>query len=254
MAIIKVKNKLVKAELVIFDKDGTLVDFCYAWERIARARTKIMVGQMGIAPSLAREILRSFGVDPDNDFVDPRGPLAQASQEDEVIIAASILYREGYPWDEARQIAEKSFKKAEALYTLSQLTRPVPGVNLLLEKLKKAGVKTAVATIDNYHRTLKILDLIGAGDFFDFVVSREDVKNTKPHPEMIHIICQNLGISPKKAVMVGDAVNDMIMGKKAQVALTVGILNGINSPESFSGWADVIIESLLQIKVNSEEE
>jgi len=251
MAIIKIKDKLVKGKLIIFDKDGTLVDFCHAWERLAKARTKMMVEKMGISSSVAREILRSFGVDPDSGSIDPRGPLVQASQEDEVIIAASILYRKGYPWDEARQIAEEAFKMAESLYTLKELTKPAPGVNPVLTRLKNAGLKIAVATIDNYHRTLEVLEIIGIRYFFDLIVSKEDVKHTKPHPEMVLTICKRLGIPPEKTLMVGDTVSDMIMGKRAKVAFTVGILNGVNSPEAFSGWADVIIQSLFQINVNS---
>ena len=251
MAKIKIEKKLVEGELVIFDKDGTLVDFCYTWEKIARARIRILAEKMRVSSFVTREISRSFGIDPDTGFIDPRGPLVQASQEDEAIIAASILYREGYPWDEARQIAEEVFQMAENRYPVEQLTRPAPGVKMVIPKLKRAGLKIAVATIDSYKRTLEVLEIIGLKNFFDLIISKDDVKNPKPHPEMILTICNRLNIPPEKALIVGDTVNDMIMGKRARVALTVGILNGVNTPETFSGLADVIIKSLSQIEVNS---
>jgi len=204
---------------------------------------------MGISPVIGREILASFGMDPDTGCIDPRGPLVQASEEDEVIIAASILYRKGYPWDKAREIADKAFKIALNLYSVEDLTKPLPEVRRVVARLKKAGLKTAVATLDDYQRTLKVLDIIGVRDFFDCIVGKNDVKSTKPSPDMIFTICRKLHVVPEKTVMVGDSVNDMIMGKRAKVALTIGVLNGINSPDSFSSWADVTIHSLLEIEI-----
>jgi len=252
MATLRIKDKSIKAKLAIFDKDGTIVDFCYTWEKVARARIKVMIEKIGISSSLANEVLSSFGIDPATGTIDPRGPLVQASQEDEVIITASVLYRSGYHWDEAYQIAKKVFETANNLYRLEDLTKSVPGIFDLLSRLKRSGIKIALATIDDYSRTLKILEITNLKKFFDFIVTGKDVKNTKPDPEMIFNICQKLKISPGESIMIGDTINDMIMGKNAGVALTVGVLNGVNSPEVFSGWADVVVNSLAEIKVEGE--
>lgn len=208
-----------------------------------------MIEKMGVPPSLSNEILHSFGMNPETGDIDPRGPLIQASEEDEVIIAASILYRKGYAWDRAKEVAGEAFREANNLYTVKELTKPVPGAIETLKNLKKAGLKIAVATLDDCARTLKVLEIIGIRDDFDLVLGKNNVASTKPSPEMILTICSRLDINPGDTVIVGDSVTDMMMGKAARVALTVGILNGVNCPDNFSDWADVTIQHLSEIKV-----
>ena len=49
----------------------------------------------------------------------------------------------------------------------------------------------------------------------------EDVKRSKPAPDLVIKSCKKLRIKPKEAILVGDTKYDMIAGKKAGV-VTVG--------------------------------
>ncbi|MBI2467676.1 MAG: hypothetical protein HYV62_07635, partial [Candidatus Rokubacteria bacterium] len=62
--------------LVIFDKDGTLIDFASLWVPVVRARACFIVEEAGADGALEPALLRAFGYDPDTGRVDPRGPLA----------------------------------------------------------------------------------------------------------------------------------------------------------------------------------
>lgn len=58
-----------------------------------------------------------------------------------------------------------------------------PGVREILEKFLDKGIKTAIVTNKPGLITMKILEQLDAGMFFDMVVAPEHIKNMKPHPE-----------------------------------------------------------------------
>lgn len=56
------------------------------------------------------------------------------------------------------------------------------------------------------------------------LLTRDDVRRTKPHPEHLHSALSQLGAVPEQAMMVGDHWMDIQAGKAAGCALTVGVL------------------------------
>jgi len=246
---LRIGDKVVEAGGIIFDKDGTLVDFAFTWRKIAEIRRRLMVHTLGISDEIAASVLRSCGIDPLDGKIDPRGPLVLASVPDEVLIASGVLYRSGYPWDEARQLMEEAFLGTERSLKMEEITKPVPYLRQCLTHLREKGLPLAIATVDGTRQTHRVLEFLKIKDFFDYIVTLEDVSQRKPHPEAIFLISDRLGIPKNKLIMVGDAVTDMKMGKRAGVALTVGILNGVTPGQVLEDWADVIIDSLRQIKV-----
>ena len=108
---------------------------------------------------------------------------------------------------------------------------------------------TALATNDERKDTEAILNHLGMEGLFDTILCAGEVNLPKPHPETIFSICRQLGINPKETVMVGDSVADMMAGKKAGVALTVGILEGGVTPrEELEKVADMVVESIRDLR------
>ena len=249
MGELRIGDKVVEAGGIIFDKDGTLIDFAFTWRKIAETRRRLMVHTLGISDEIAALVLRSCGIDPLDGKIDPRGPLVLASVQDEILIASGVLYRSGYPWDEARQLMEEAFLGTERSLQMEEITKPVPYLRQCLTHLREKGLPLAIATVDGTRQTHRVLEFLKIKDFFDYIVTSEDVSQRKPHPEAIFLISDRLGIPKDKLIMVGDAVTDMKMGKRAGVALTVGILNGVTPGQVLEDWADVVIDSLRQIKV-----
>jgi len=85
------------------------------------------------------------------------------------------------------------------------------------------------------------------------IISRDDVKHLKPHPESIQKISKLLGISFNKIVMVGDMHTDINMGK-AVGAVTIGVLTGIFSHQKLLDLnPDFIFDSIAGIPKNIEQ-
>jgi phosphoglycolate phosphatase len=92
------------------------------------------------------------------------------------------------------------------------------------------------------------LTKLGVLDLFDATVTLDDITKHKPDPEMIETICSRLDISPIRTVMVGDIPADMLMGKNAGVALTVGYTE--NPTQEIMTTADVVVSSYSEITVS----
>lgn len=79
----------------------------------------------------------------------------------------------------------------------------LPGINELLATLKKRHTKIAVGSSSRNARS--ILRQIGLSDMFDAIVDGNDIKNSKPDPEVFLKAIELLGISPLEAYIIEDA-------------------------------------------------
>ena len=233
--------------LVIFDKDGTLIDFPSLWVPIVRARARFIVEEAATEPALERALLRAFGYDPDAGRIDPRGPLAIAPRAETAIIGATLLYGAGLSWEDAVAAVRRAYRRADEAVDPVRVARAVPGVAAALRRLRAAGARLAVGTTDTTAQAARGLAALGVADLFDAILGADGVSLPKPHPEMVHRLCEQVGVATVDTVVVGDAVADVLMGREAGVVLTVGVLTGVTTAAAFAGHADVVVDSLAEL-------
>jgi phosphoglycolate phosphatase len=242
---IEYKGKRIPSRLIIFDKDGTLIHFTATWVPLIRKRVAFLLKKLGRNGELEAHFLRSWGIDPLSGRIDPRGPCPVSPRSDEIIIGTMALYQKGYPWDEAKQWVAQAFDEADADGDWREKVVPIKGIQTFLSQMKEHGFRTALATNDERKDTEAILSNLAMDGLFDIIVCAEEVNLPKPHPETILSICRQLGIDPKETVMVGDSVADMMTGKRAGVALTIGVLEGGVTPrEELEKVADLVVDSI----------
>jgi len=249
MTGIEYQGKRIPCRLIIFDKDGTLIDFTATWVPLIRKRVSFLLKKLGRDGEMETFLLRSWGIDPVSEKVDPRGPCPVSPRSDEIVIGTMALYQHGYPWDESKQWVTEAFDEADADGNWREKVVPIEGIQAFLSGLKRDGFYTALATNDERKDTEAILNHLGMGGLFDVVLCSGEVNPAKPHPETIFTVCRKLSVHPREAVMVGDSVTDMMMGKRAGVALTVGILEGGVTPkEELEKVADLVVTSIRDLK------
>lgn len=100
----------------------------------------------------------------------------------------------------------------------------IPGVDATLQRLKPT-YRLALVTTRDREAVGHFLQRNGLADLFDAVVTRDDVRRLKPHPEPVILAAQRLGLAPQECLMVGDTVVDIQAGGAAG-ARTVGVLCG----------------------------
>ncbi|MBP1626228.1 MAG: phosphoglycolate phosphatase [Holophagaceae bacterium] len=96
-------------------------------------------------------------------------------------------------------------------------TRPYPGVTEALKDLQERGLKLGCVTNKSEAFIFPVLDALGMSSFFGSVVGGDTLPQRKPDPEPLFHACQQLGIDPSRALMVGDSPNDAIAARRAGI-------------------------------------
>ena len=73
-----------------------------------------------------------------------------------------------------------------------------------LARSQKGKVPMAIGSGGQRHSVKQTLQVIGFSGFFDSIVSCDDVKNHKPHPDTFLKAAQEMGIEPKDCVVFED--------------------------------------------------
>jgi HAD superfamily hydrolase (TIGR01509 family) len=103
--------------------------------------------------------------------------------------------------------------------------RPLPGAADLLRATARLGLRVVLATSAKDEEIGLMLDALGARDWIGTVVSSGDVERAKPQPDIIGKALTESGTDPGRAVMVGDAVWDMVAARRAGIG-GIGLLSG----------------------------
>lgn len=193
----------------LFDMDGTLVDSVYqhvlAWKDALDAE--------GIDLSVWR-IHRRIGMS---------GGLFMNQLLRE--IGAEAGGRMG-----AERVERLRLAHAEAYRGYGGQIRPLPGARALLDWLTGAGIPWAVATSGRMETAALNLAALDIDPAVVPVVTRDQVRYAKPDPDLFLAAAARLGAPIETAVVVGDAVWDMLAAVRCR-ALGVGLLSGGYGPE-----------------------
>ena len=247
MALLKFGDLCFDADLVAFDKDGTLVDFEFMWGRLAVAWVERLVAETGDR-ALERDLYHSMGYDPQHQRTEPQSPLAIATTGQLRAIAAGTLYRHGIPWPQAEDHTRRAFETSDVL-PLADLIRPTGDVTGVLQQLQDAGVRVAIVTTDHRAETEETLQLMAIARLVDHTVCGDDGLVSKPAPDMLLAACQALGVDPIRTAVVGDTVADLLMAERAGAGFKVAVLTGAGDPVQLRAHAGVVLSSIDEITV-----
>ncbi len=123
-----------------------------------------------------------------------------------------------------------------------------PGIREVLDFLKRAGVKLALFTGKGIHTTTITLEEFGLKDYFDLVVTGNDVVEHKPSAEGIRKILNEFGLRPEEALMVGDAVADVKASHEAGVRIAAVVWDSYSKDQVLKMKTDVVFENVEEFK------
>ncbi len=148
-----------------------------------------------------------------------------------------------------------SVEKCMAFHREYQLRKDVmaditiyPGVAETLHLLSEKGVKLGIATSrKKQDMLLTTLQRFGINLCFGVILSLEDVKNAKPHPESIFLAMDLLEVEKENTFFIGDMVSDMEAGRNAGVT-TIGALYGPSGEELRKAGADYFVHRFSEVQ------
>lgn len=121
------------------------------------------------------------------------------------------------------------------------------GAYELLEFLKVNGYKIALATSAKRGRAMKHLKDSRFENYFDVIITGEDIEKTKPNPEIFLKALERLNIEPKKAIVIEDSIAGIKAAKNAGI-FAIHVPDLKEPDEEIIKEADIIASNLLEVK------
>lgn len=187
----------MKVRGILFDIDGTLVNITFD---LARAKSEII------------EMMANIGFNTDSIALSTptQSILDNANKQ---IQSGKVRYDYYKLKKEIYSILDRyEIENADRTYALSD-------VKDTLEILKGRGVRLGIVTNSGRSASSLILAKNSLKDYFEFVVTRDDVEGMKPKPDGILKGVVLLSLPKEDVIYVGDSVYDVIAAHSAGIAV-----------------------------------
>ncbi len=222
---------------ILFDKDGTLVDFNATWFAVGeRMALEAADGDRALANTLLERAGYDFS--------------AGRFRADSVFAAGTnaeivdLWYPDAAP--EQRRERIDHFDVVTASEGAARAV-PLPGILDALAALHGKGFRLAVATNDSTKGAERTLVTLGVSQLFEAAYGYDAVANPKPAPDVIIAFADMTGLKPSEIAMVGDNNHDMETGRAAGAGLRVAVLSGTGTRATLEPLAHVVLPSIADL-------
>jgi len=271
---------------ILFDKDGTLVDFNRTWLRPYQRAAAFLATRFGVD---AGELMARGGYLAESNTWRADSPLAAGSNA-AIIECWSAVVGEAITGDDLRTVESMFHLSAEdyapAVEDLAALLVELRGGDgegdgdgdgggdgdieprhprVLLSGggdggipsrhprsllsgggAGDGGIKLGVATMDGEDNARRMLRAAGVDLYFDFVCGADSGYGLKPAAGMARAFCDACDLQPAQMMLIGDSPKDVNMGINAGAGFTVGVLTGAHTADDLSS-ADRILNSIAEV-------
>lgn len=239
--------KHFKAQAIIFDKDGTLIDFDAMWGGWTIYLAEQLRQASGI--NVRAALCLAFGYDEKTNKVLAHGKVAASPMAQLHTLTVEVMRSLGLSPEAAERVVEKAWCIPDPVL----LAKPLTDIRSLFEKLQNGKIKIAIATADDRAPTQAMIEVFDIEEYIATMVCADDGIPSKPQPDMVLAICERIQIDPSKVMVIGDTVSDLKMARAAGAGLCVGVLSGVSNARDLAHHADVLIESIDELHVYIQE-
>ena len=149
--------------------------------------------------------------------------------------------------EKLRKLASR--KRQYASEMLKKNTPVAPNCRVVISELFRRGILLALASSSSYQNVQLFLDASGTREFFQVVLSGEDINISKPDPQIFQTARNSLGLAPESCYVIEDSKSG-IQGAQSDGMNVIGVVGQHTNKdfESF-GVLKVIshLDELLQI-------
>lgn len=228
-------------DLLVFDKDGTLIEFHLMWGAWVDALAVRLEAASNLP--LREGLYPLLGVDRATGLVHAHGRLAATPMSRIRDVVEGFVQESGVSAAVAAAAVQAAWHAPDPV----ALAQPVTDLGALLGRLRIRVGTFAVATSDDRRPTERTLEALGVSAEFAAITCADDGIRTKPSPDPVVHLCSTLGIAPGRTAVVGDSPADLLMGRAAGAARTIGVLTGVGDRATLEPLADVVLGSIAEL-------
>ncbi|HIE34113.1 MAG TPA: HAD family hydrolase [Candidatus Altiarchaeales archaeon] len=116
------------------------------------------------------------------------------------------------------------------------------------DRIEKKGIRIVIGTGNNKNFMNKALKFLKLDNVFDLILTIEDVRESKPSLEIVEKAMKHFSARKDETLFVGDARNDVLSAKNADVKSAVVLTGVLNREEAEKLNPDYILENVLEIE------
>jgi phosphoglycolate phosphatase-like HAD superfamily hydrolase len=227
-----------KPQAIIFDKDGTLIDFSVMWGNWTLQLADRLHASVGL--DVRQALCDCYGYDIARRKILADGNLTCTPMWRLRELMIEVVAASGLPVTEASCAVAKAWHVPDPV----TLARPFTNIQKLFTNIHRLGIKIAIATADDRDPTQALLEAFCVKDMLTTMVCADDGIKVKPAPDMVETICQRMNVHPRNVIVVGDTVADLQMARSAEVGYVIGVLSGVGSLAHLTPLADILIDTI----------
>jgi phosphoglycolate phosphatase len=226
----------VALRAILFDKDGTLIDFDATW---GPAAFEVMRALAGADEEAFAALVRvSEYIVSERRFL-PTSPLVAGSSASYGPLWAQALGRSPSP---ALYREMDELFGTWGLRSLAPIGRPAD----LAGQLVRHGFRLGIATNDAEASARAQADALGLTPHLDFIAGYDSGFGGKPHPGMVLAFAARCGLRPDETTLVGDSLHDLEAARAAG-AIAIAVLTGplrLAARPELEPHADHVLDSI----------
>ena len=227
----------MKVRGILFDKDGTLVDYALTWQPINR-RAGALAARGD--PALYQTLMTKMGADPATGRASLHSWLAHGTTAQ--IARAFIHHGADFRLFDLTRELDALFLEGGTGAT------PVTDLAALFSSLAARGLALGIASSDNEVGCRGLAKAHAFEDHLCFVAGYDSGLRAKPAPDAALAFCEAAKLAPAEIAVVGDNLVDLDMGRAAGAGLLVAVLTGTGTHESLAAAADLVLDSVASLE------
>lgn len=128
-------------------------------------------------------------------------------------------------------------------------TRPFPGITALLSWFGELNIPWGVVTNKPELYTTPVMQGLNLQPAASSIICPDHVTDKKPHPESLHLACQQIGVNADQCIYIGDHQRDIEAGRRAGMR-TIAVSYGyIDEGEDINRWqSDHLVHHACEIQ------
>ncbi|SHI22278.1 phosphoglycolate phosphatase [Sporobacter termitidis DSM 10068] len=234
---------------ILFDKDGTLIDFDSIWIPLALELVNMILDNdiPQKRPQHQKLLLQSIGIGPDNKTL-PHSVYASGTMEDvaNTLFFAAIKSDIMLPYY-SHFLELVQDKTKNYIFAHRRSIKAISGIERTLAFLKQLGLILGISTSDSEENTQICLMETGLIEYFDYIGCPGNSKQPKPSGDILLEFSGKFDLNPEEIAVVGDSAVDIAFARQNHAGLAIGVLSGAEGGGAFTSKADYVLPTVVEI-------